>query len=97
LKCERKIDDNESFLHAEVLSSNVKVIASYLQITTETFQKEEALLKRVGEVAVASYQLLKYIETSTEAIPCHIRSNLKANKIFREELLSAIVSLHSVF
>jgi len=96
LKCERKLDNNKSFLHAEVLSSNIKIITSCLQITAEALQKEEALLKGIDKVTAASYQSLKYIEAFTKAILYYIRSDLKAKKVFREELLSAMISFHSV-
>jgi hypothetical protein len=96
LKCERKLDDNESFLYAEVFSGNVKITASHLWITAEVLWKE-ALPKRMDKVAAASYQLLKHIKASTETIFYYTKSDFKAKKAFREELLSAIVSLYFIF
>jgi hypothetical protein len=96
LKCKRKLDDNESFFHAKVLSGNIKITASCLQITAEALWKEGALLKEMDKVTTASYQSLKYIKASTKAILYCIRSDFKAKKAFRGELLSAVVSLCSV-
>jgi hypothetical protein len=95
LKYERKLD-NKSFLCAEVLFSNVKITTSCLQIVVKVFQKEKALPKEIDKVATASYQSLKHIEVSTETILYHIRSDLKVKKVFKEELFSSVVSLHSV-
>jgi hypothetical protein len=62
LNCKKKLDDNESFLYAEVLSDNIKVTVSHLQIIVKALYKEEAPPKGIKKVATASYQLLKYIK-----------------------------------